>query len=77
MEKEKVRMLLEILRQYNTMRITQLFSKDNTAWIRVRCLRNTQILELQFSDTDVGEYYELVHEAVDKIICKLDVPSSL
>ncbi|WP_142828493.1 hypothetical protein [Planococcus soli] len=67
MNKENIQMLLETICQYNTVRITQIFAKDDTEWIRVKCIPDTHMLEMTYLQTETVECYESVKEAVEVI----------
>ncbi|TWT25971.1 hypothetical protein [Planomicrobium sp. CPCC 101110] len=63
MTNESIKALLVTICQYNTVRITQTFSKDDMDWIRVRCLPGTSILELTYLQSENVETYDSVDEA--------------
>lgn len=76
MEKENIHFMLEVLCQYNTVRITHVFAKEHTGWVCARCLPNTAIIELTFLETNAVAYYEVVHDATDAVIYALNPPST-
>lgn len=67
MRKEYIQVLLETTCQYNNVRITQTFFKDDTEWLLVKCIPDSQILELTYVLTETVEHYESIKEAVEVI----------
>lgn len=67
MKKEHIQTLLETICQYNNVRITQIFSKDDTEGLLVKCIPDTQVLELTYLQTGTVEHYESIKEAVEVI----------
>lgn len=67
MTKESIKNLLETMRQYNDVQITQIFTKGETDWIRVKCIPDTHLLELTYLQTETAECFESVDEAVQVI----------
>lgn len=67
MIKENIRVHLETICQYNSIRITQLFAKEDTHWIRVRCIPDTHILELTYLETETVDHHESIEEAAEAI----------
>lgn len=67
MKKESIRALLETICEYNNVRITQTFTKENVDQILVKCVPNTQILELTYLHTGTIEQYLSVIEAAEVI----------
>ncbi|WKA56649.1 hypothetical protein [Planococcus shixiaomingii] len=64
---ESIKNLLTTICQYNTVRITQTFTKDEVDWIQVRCVPNTSTLELTYLQTETIEKYDSVEEAANII----------
>lgn len=60
---DNIHTLLTTVCEYNTVRIIQVFSKQDTDWIRVRCLPSTSTLELTFLD---GSFRVLLLESVEE-----------
>lgn len=67
MKKESIQNLLETICEYNNVRITQTFTKESVDHILVKCVPNTQILELTYLHTGAIEQYQSVTEAADVI----------
>lgn len=67
MKKESICALLETICEYNNVRITQTFAKENVDQILVKCVPNTQILELTYLHTGTIEQYQSVTEAAEVI----------
>lgn len=67
MKKEDIQALLETIRRYNDMQITQTFTKNYEDWIDVKCIAGTHELELTYLQSEKVEYYESIQEAVDII----------
>lgn len=67
MEKPHIQVLLKTICQYNNVRITQTFTKDDTDWILVKCVPNSEVLELTYLQTGEVECYKSVEEAVKVI----------
>lgn len=67
MKKESIRALLETICEYNNVRITQTFTKDDVNQILVKCVPDTQLLELTYLQTGTIEQYQSVIEAAEVI----------
>ncbi|TWT09285.1 hypothetical protein [Planomicrobium sp. CPCC 101079] len=67
MTNESIKALLVTICQYNTVRITQTFSRDDMDWIQVKCVPNTSVLELTYLENQTIEHYESIDEAADVI----------
>lgn len=67
MKKESIRTLLETICEYNNVRITQTFTKENIDHILVKCVPHTQVLELTYLQTGAIEHYQSVTEAAEVI----------
>lgn len=67
MKKESIRSLLETICEYNNVRITQTFTKENVDQILVKCVPNTQVLELTYLQTGTIEQYQSATEAAEVI----------
>lgn len=67
MNKEHIQVLLETICQYNDVRITQTFAKDDIDWILVKCVPHTETLELTYLQTGIAERYESIQKAVEVI----------
>ncbi|RLQ84928.1 hypothetical protein [Planomicrobium sp. Y74] len=67
MKKEDIQVLLDTIRQYNDVEITQTFTKNYEDWIDVKCITGTHKLELTYLQSGKVEYYESIQEAVDVI----------
>ncbi|CEG21393.1 hypothetical protein BN1080_00303 [Planococcus massiliensis] len=67
MKKESIRSLLETICEYNNVRIIQTFTKENVDQILVKCVPNTQVLELTYLHTGTVEQYQSVTEAAEVI----------
>jgi len=67
MKKEDIQALLETIRRYNGIPITQTFTKNYEDWIDVKCIPGTHNLELTYLQSGKVEYFESIQEAVDII----------
>lgn len=74
MEIESIKELLTTVRNFNTVNIDQVFSKDDTDWIRVRSVPSTSTLELTFLQDQRVEHYESIAEAADVIHMHINSP---
>lgn len=68
MELEHIKELLDTVCEYNTVNITQIFSKDDIEWISVRCIPSTCTLEFTYLQEDKTELYDSVPEAANVIL---------
>lgn len=68
MKLESIERLLSTVCEYNTVRITQVFTRDKVDWISVRCIPSTCTLELTYLQEQKTELYESVSEAADVIM---------
>lgn len=64
---ESIKSLLITICQYNTVRITQTFTKEDMDWIRVKCVPNTSVLELTFLQTEAIRHFDDIDEAAKVI----------
>ena len=67
MKKEDIQVLLETIRQYHDIEITQTFTKNYEDWIDVKCITGTHKFELTYLQSGKVEYYESIQEAVNVI----------
>lgn len=67
MKIESIKELLATISQYETVKITQTFTKNDTGWIAVRYLSETKNFELTYMQTQTIEYYESVDEVAEII----------
>lgn len=74
MNKEHIQALLETICQYNNVRITQTFAKDDIDWILVKCIPHTETLELTYLQTESVECYKSIQQAVEIIYNSLYSP---
>lgn len=63
MKLNDIERLLSTIYQYNSVRITQTFTKDGSEWISARCLPDTRIIELTFLQTSVIRNFDSVKAA--------------
>ncbi|TWT22948.1 hypothetical protein [Planomicrobium sp. CPCC 101110] len=78
MSLESIKEILETVCYYNTVNITQTFSKNEQALFTVVCLKNTSTLEVKNLQTQMVSYFESVEEAavaIDKEISACNVTS--
>lgn len=68
MKLESIEALLSTVCEYNTVRITQVFTRDEVDWISVRCLPSTCTLELTYLQEQRTELYDSVPEAAIVIL---------
>ncbi|TWT11959.1 hypothetical protein [Planomicrobium sp. CPCC 101079] len=63
MSLESIKEILETVCFYNTVNITQTFSKNEQALLTVVCLKNTSTLEVKNLQAQTVNYFESVEEA--------------
>ncbi|MDN7243788.1 hypothetical protein QWY14_18525 [Planococcus sp. N028] len=63
MSLESIKEILETVCFYNTVNITQTFSKAKEALFAVVCVKNTSTLEVTNLQTGAVEYFDSVEEA--------------
>ncbi|WKA54966.1 hypothetical protein [Planococcus shixiaomingii] len=63
MSLESIKEILETVCFYNTVNITQTFSKAKEALFTVVCVKNTSTLEVTNLQTGAVEYFDSVEEA--------------
>jgi hypothetical protein len=71
---ESIELLLATVCEYNTARITQVFTRSDEDWISVRCLPSTCTLELTYLHEQKIELYDSVSEAAQVIRQEIDFP---
>ncbi|AQQ55423.1 hypothetical protein [Planococcus lenghuensis] len=67
MKLEDIKVLLRTIVQYDTVNITQTFTKTEEDRVIVRCLPNTKTIELTFIPTQTVEYHESIDKAAQVI----------
>lgn len=67
MKIESIERLLETVCEYNTVKITQVFTREKIDWVSVRCVPATRTLELTYLDTGNIEFYTSIAEAAKAI----------
>lgn len=72
MELKSIELLLTTVCEYNTVRITQVFTRGETDWISVRCIPSTCTLELTYLHDQKIELYDSVLEAAETILQEID-----
>lgn len=60
---ENIKEILETVRFYNTVNITQTFSKGEETLFAVVCLKNTSTLEVKNLQTQAIVYFDSVEDA--------------
>lgn len=55
--------ILSTVREYNNVRITQTFSTDGRDVFSVRCIADTNVLELTYLEESKVEHFDTVMEA--------------
>lgn len=63
MKSESIKTLLTTVVDYNTVKITQIFTREGIDWIKVRCIPSTHTLELTYLLEQRIELYKSVSEA--------------
>lgn len=63
MKLEYILETLKTVHYYHTVNIVQTFEKDDGTSIRVKCIKDTRILEVSYSATGKVEQYESIEEA--------------
>ena len=67
MKLQSIEILLETVCKFNFVKITQVFTKQDVDWVSVRCVPNTNTLELTYLDTGNIEFYTSIAEAAKAI----------
>lgn len=67
MEIESIERLLETVCKYNTVKITQVFTREKIEIVSVRCVPGTRTLELTHLETGNIEFYTSIAEAAKAI----------
>lgn len=73
MKLQSIETLLETVSRFNFVKITQVFTREGTDWISVRCVPGTSTLELTFLTTGKIECFTSVSEAAQTISQQLQV----
>ncbi|MFD1863519.1 hypothetical protein [Planococcus chinensis] len=68
MKLESIETLLTTVCEYNTVRITQVFTRGPIDWISVRCIPSTSTLELTYLQEQKIELHDSVKEAAETIL---------
>ncbi|PSL42049.1 hypothetical protein B0H99_101297 [Planomicrobium soli] len=63
MKYEHIKELLQTVSFYNTVNITQTFSKENQDYITVKSVKNTSILQMTFIQTGQIVFYKSIDQA--------------
>jgi hypothetical protein len=63
MSLESIKEILETVCFYNTVNITQTFSKDDQTVFTVVCVKNTSTLEVKNLHTQAVQYFDCVEKA--------------
>lgn len=77
MKLESIENLLTTVCEYNTVKITQVFTRDDIDWISVRCIPSTRTLELTYIQEQRIELYESVHEAAKIVQQQITSPAAV
>lgn len=77
MKRDDIKEMLEIICQYNNVKITQTFTKENEDVITVQCVPNTPKLEVAYLQTGKVEYYESKQDALEVIYRVISSPGNL
>lgn len=67
MKLQSIETLLETVSRFNFVKITQVFTREGTDWISVRCVPGTSTLELTFLTTGKIQCFTSVSEAAQTI----------
>lgn len=67
MKLQSIENLLDTVCRFNFVKITQVFTKEETDWISVRCLPGTCTLELTYLTTGKLEFHTSISEAAQII----------
>ncbi|QHJ71339.1 hypothetical protein [Planococcus halotolerans] len=77
MTKENIRSILQTMREFQDVHITQVFTKGETDWLHVKCKTGTSTLELTYLQTEAVHYYESVDaaaEVIDQAVTTVSAP---
>ena len=64
---DSIKEMLKTVHYYNTVNITQTFSKGEDAVITARCIKNTNILEITFYEEQKVEQFTCIEKAAAAI----------
>lgn len=67
MSLESIKEMLQTVHYYNTVNITQSFSREDGAIITARCLKDTKILEVTFLEEQKVEQFTCMEKAAAAI----------
>ncbi len=67
MSLESIKEMLKTVHFYNTVNITQTFSKGEDSIITARCIKNTNILEITFYEEQKVEQFTCIEKAAAAI----------
>ena len=67
MSKESLLNMLETLCKYNNVQIEHTFSNNNQPQISVKCVKDTQIIEITYLDSQTIKFFENLEEAAEEI----------
>lgn len=74
MKLQSIEILLETVCKFNFVKITQVFTKQDVDWVSVRCVPNTNTLELTYLITGKIELFTNTKEAAKVIDQQLQLP---
>jgi translation elongation factor P/translation initiation factor 5A len=72
---DSIKEMLKTVHYYNTVNITQTFSRDDGASITARCLKDTKILEVTFPEGQKVEQFTCTEKAAAAIYQALTASS--
>lgn len=67
MSLDSIKEMLKTVHYYNTVNITQTFSTEDGTTITARCLKETKVLEVTFSEEQKVEHFTCIEKAAAAI----------
>ncbi|TWT28236.1 hypothetical protein [Planomicrobium sp. CPCC 101110] len=67
MKLEHIKEILQTVSFYNTVDITQTFSKEDTDHIIVKSVKNTGVLQMTFIQTGQVVFYQSIDQAAEAV----------
>lgn len=72
MKLEHIKEILQTVRFYNTVNITQTFCKEGKNCITVKCVKNKSILQITFIQTGHVVFFDSIDQAAQTIECNIN-----
>lgn len=75
MKFEHIKEILQTVSFYNTVDITQTFSKEDTDHIIVKSVKNTGVLQMTFIQTGQVVFFQSIDQAAEAVEGNLNSPT--